>query len=590
MLAVEVDGKSISALEAPARAAIVKRMSKASVRSRWVLLCSLPIACGPQGGGQSGAEAVDSPEEPAVVPDRPTDPISPGASECDDDDECVEQAESELDALSRPLDDPPSIVASACEVGAVMLETRSVSGSFCDCEHDDGRSTMLGPNGLGCYLFGRGGDCLLSDDDFNGCEVNDPLSCTDACDLLQERLADDAARRFDTRVVEARCQSGACSSIVQIDDQCYVDGSYEQGRAYSCEDGSELIREQHEEDTAPPELIELPPQDANYLPGTMGTLTLTVSTTYSGSYREPSYFGARADFVTVEGADGVFGEVIDPLEGIDDCGVTQTGGTGVAASVEWFAADEVVLVDGDDEHAFEAIDVGFTFYGLDLNGLGVEPRFGEAYGFRASGGTLMGSFETERVQLPEALVFEELSGVSHLDKGELRLTWTGSNQAPLKVTLWALDTLADSFSPYIVDCLVQDDGDFTIPAQVMEAAPDGFLWLSARRRAREIVEDGANAFLIDGDVRTEHRMSFGERCDTPEILEACLASAQAERELRQTCGDQDTSLELPPLEVECPDYLAHACHGCVEFYECSTQNTRCEDGGLVSYSGCACPD
>lgn len=586
------DLTSISALERALRPAIVTGMSKAPLgRYWWVVSASLPLfACEPQTGGQSGAEGVEMPDEPMLTPEDPANPLDPGQgpSECDDDVMCREQVEAELEALSQPLSDAPRIVGSSCDFVQVILDTRAVSGTYCECEHHDGRSTMLGPAGLGCYLYGRGGECLMSDSDFDGCEVGERTSCNDACELLEGRLEEDAARTFDTRVVEARCDDGACSSIVEIDGQCYVDGSYDQGRAYSCADGAESIREQNADDTAPPELIELPPQDANYLPGTMGSLTLTVSTLHSGSHRAPAYFSARADFVTVEGSEGAFGEVIDPLDGLDDCGVTRLGGTGVAADVQWFEADEVVLIDQGAEHEFERIDVGFTFYGLDLTGLEVEPRFGQTYGFRASGGTLSGTFETDSVRLPEALEFNELTQVSHVAKDELELTWTGTGDAPLKLTLWVLDTLADSFSPYVIECLVADDGDFAVPVQVMQAAPDGFLWLMARRRAREIVEVEKNSFLIDGDVLTEHRVSFGERCETPEILAACLRSAQAERELRASCGGFDPA-QVQPIELECPDYLAHSCHGCVEFYECKAENTRCEDGRLVFHSGCSCP-
>jgi hypothetical protein len=334
-------------------------------------------------------------------------------------------------------------------------------------------------------------------------------------------------------------------------------------------------------------LIELPPQDANYLPNTDGSLSLAVSTYYRGSYREDPHFSARVDFVTVEESDGTFGEVIDPLEGIDDCGVTQIGGLGVAADVDWHEGDRVTLIDGDSEYDFERIDVGFIFYALGLSDEGVEPRYGEDYTFAASGGTLDGSFETDRLHLPQALEFGGLGEMTHLPRGEVALTWSGTNAAPLRIHFSIVDTLADNFSPYYIERLVEDDGEFVIPAEVLEAAPEGFVTMYARRRHREVVEDGNNAFLIDGDVVVEHQMAFGGSCDTPEILEACLAQVDAERELREDCGGYDPSL-YPPIEMQCPDYLAQACNGCVEFFECKTANTRCENGGIVFYSGCSC--
>ncbi len=549
--------------------------------------CWLLLACEPQGGGQSGAEIVDEPGEP-VVPDQPVDP-SPGGQgpeECEDAAVCVEQVESELASFSEPSS-APSIRDQRCDFGGVMLETVSASGSYCECEHDDGRTSLLGPVGLGCYLYGRAGDCLFSDADFSGCDRDDDASCEASCQLLEDRLAADAAQTFDTEVLEAICDGGRCTSVVRVGERCFVDGSYEQGRGYSCDEGADDIRQQYEADTAPPELIELPPADANYLPNTNGSLFLIVSTVFHGTHREEPYFSARADFVTVEGSDGVFGEVIDPLEGIDDCGVTQTGGVGVGASVEWQQADHVTLIDEEDEYDFEQIDVGFTFYGLGLTDIGVQPRFGERYGFSASGASLSGNFETDQVQLPLALEFDGLASLTHLPRGEVELTWSGSNEAPLALRLSIVDTLSDAFYPYDIDCLVRDDGQFTIPAEVLEAAPEGFVSVRARRRSRQVVEDGDNAFLLEGEVAVEHDLAFGEPCETPEVLAACIAHVEAERELRAECGGYDPALE-PPMEVQCPDYLASACNGCVEFFECQTENTRCENGGVVYYSGCSC--
>ncbi len=550
--------------------------------------CQLLAACSPQDGGQSGAEALDDPEEPFVPEPSHPSPGGQDPNECEegDDQVCIDEAERQL----KPFGDTaraPSIVDRDCDYGGVILETTSVSGTFCNCEQDDGRVTMLGPVGLGCFVYGRAGDCLLSDDDFSGCEPDDASSCEASCQLLEERLASDADKTFDTEVIEAVCNGGSCTNVVRIGEQCYVDGSNSQGRAYDCDAGAEAIREQHAQDTAPPELIELPPEDANYLPDTNGTLSLGVYTYYKGTYREPPYFSARADFVTVEGSDGIVGEVLDPLEGIDDCGVTQRGNSGTAASVEWHEAAAVKLLDGDVEYDFEPIDVGFRFYALGLSDMGVKPRFGESYGFFATGATLSGAFETDRVHLPKKLEFEQLPDLTHLPQDDVTLRWSGNNDAPLQLRIGVVDTLADSFSPYEINCLLADDGEFVLPKEVLAAAPTGFVTLYARRRQREVVEDGDNAFLLEGEVSVEHRLAFGEPCDTPEVLDACLAQVEAERALREECGGYDPSLE-PPIEVQCPDYLAHACNGCVEFFECKIDKTRCEDGGIVSYSGCSC--
>jgi hypothetical protein len=86
-------------------------------------------------------------------------------------------------------------------------------------------------------------------------------------------------------------------------------------------------------------------------------------------------------------------------------------------------------------------------------------------------------------------------------------------------------------------------------------------------------------------VQATHRFALGPLCEKPEVVEACLENADATAREYAACN-----VPPPPLEEQCPDFLATACNGCPEYFACVAQQTRCTDGGLqVDSVGCACP-
>lgn len=120
----------------------------------------------------------------------------------------------------------------------------------------------------------------------------------------------------------------------------------------------------------------------------------------------------------------------------------------------------------------------------------------------------------------------------------------------------------------------------------MEAAPSGIALAEINRESREAIESGDKKLLAIGSVNRTHHFALGPACERADVLTACQAYADHNRALIEQCGG---GFEPPPDAETCPAYLAEACAGCVEYYECMIENTRCEPGGLTHYSGCSCP-
>ncbi len=534
-------------------------------------------------GGQSGAELTSGPggEDPGGG--------NPGAVECVEDAECAEALQSDLDRLSQPAPLDVAFSGSRCEPYNVILEAGTVSGNACECLLPDGGSRNVGPVGVGCYATGRGGDCLFGDEDFAGCAINDASSCQSVCAELETRMEADAARSFAVELVHAACtEDGSCQSVVSIDGRCYANRDYSPGRSYDCSLGAAAILEAHAADVLPPERDVIPEQYTSYVAGTSGMLELGVYREWYGTAPQPLAFGAYAQFFEpIEGEGGQYGEVLDPLEGVDDCGMVRLGSLGFAPDIRMQSVAAASLLDGDSAHAleeFRSSAPGYYSYSVDLLGAGAEPRFGGSYGFRASGGSFGASIELADIVLPEELSFPELEAASRLPRGDIALTWTGRGQAPLRLGLQILSRPDDYSNAYQLECLVADDGAFTLGAELLAAAPDGFALLEAIRERREIRESAGRSLQTIAHTRVYHRFWLGASCDGAALMAACRASAELIDAEYTKCG-----LEPQPVAARCPDYLLESCGGCVEYFECLGTTTACEEQGLVTSAGCACP-
>jgi hypothetical protein len=512
-----------------------------------------------------------------------------GASwdECKQDSDCVPRAQDALMALAQPTRSARMFESGVCKQYSVITDEDQVSGHACECKQGTGAIT-IGPVGLGCYAFGRAGDCLWDDSEFAGCKLGETEQCSALCRELEARFAADAARTFAGSVRYTQCDAGTCHNVVEIEGHCYADRSYENGRSYACELGGEAILTQHLEPSAP---AEDPPVrtafPSLYLPEADGFVQLTASTSFVGTVREATEFGSMAQFYTVGSGSAGRGKVIDPLEGLDDCGVS-SGGTGPGLfPLKFLNADTAVLIDGDRElpfKVFRSSSDDYYSYILELTELGVTPRFDADYGFRASGGTFGGAIELEAIHLPAELSIHELETTERVPHGPLHLSWSGRNNSPLSVYMSVRQTLGDGPQEYRVDCLLRDDGDFELPASVFDLVANGFVIAEFTRENRVLAHSVDKAVLAIAQTRATHRFAVGERCERSDVMDACLKYAAHLRARYTECG----SVPAPSVETTCPGYLREACAGCSEYFDCMIEQTRCEPNGLTVQAGCTC--
>jgi hypothetical protein len=305
-----------------------------------------------------------------------------------------------------------------------------------------------------------------------------------------------------------------------------------------------------------------------------------------------SGFGADAQFFTTTGGRSVdYGTVLDPLEGVDDCGVVQSAGFGTSTLERFISIGELVLTDRGEEHRFmlsSASNKDFYQYILDLSEAGVEPRYGGSYGVSGGGGTFGDMIAIEDLRLPEELSVTSLDRTARVEREALRLTWTGSGKNPLGIKLLVQPQLTDmGFNSYEINCLATDDGEFEIPAAVLAKAPEGILSVGVSREQRALVAAGSKTVQTIASVSVDHRLALGKRCDGKDVMEACLRSAKAIRATYEQCARPEQ--QLPSMDELCPAYLAESCIGCSEYFDCKAEHTTCADFGLSVAVDCSCP-
>ena len=528
------------------------------------------VACdpSPQGSGQTGS-------------------VGPSADECNAASDCDERLASEVAGLRGPVPAAVSFSSAECiQLGIVG----GASGPACECHVDGSSGTLaVGPVGLDCFALGRGGDCLWQGNDFDGCQVGEAGACDTVCADLEQRLADDAAKEFDAEPVYDACREHTCHSVVRIGERCFADRSYTESRSYDCTLGGEAILAAHDADVMPAEKPLLPQTRTSYVEGTDGFVQLVSSSRFVGTAPSYSGFGAMAQFAIIKGKSGDFGDVIDPLEGVDDCGVSKGSGAGVAASIDFYDAAEVSLIDDQSVRPLglsPASHDDFYQYIAELSEQGVAPRFGQSYGVKVAGGSFGAAFETGALRLPDELVLNELRETAHFEQKDLRLTWTGAGTGgqPLYLSMLVSKSPTDLSNAYRIDCLIEDDGEFVIPESVLAAAPSGFVSATFTREARHIEQSGAHSLLLFGQVEVTHEFALGPLCDQADSMTACELSADAVQAAYQKC-----KLPPPSLAELCPDYVATSCELCPEYFDCVARSTTCTDTGFTLPSGCSCP-
>lgn len=537
----------------------------------WALF--LPAAC-----SSDGVPKTDSGQ---------TGSVGSSPNECRAAGDCEQRVRGELATFTAPVAGRGDIESTECVNASLSSGHR---GPSCVCYLSGGGARALGPAGVDCFVYGRGGDCLAPGPDFAGCDVNDPTSCDEACAELEPALEADAARTFEASSFYQACENQLCQTVIELDGRCFPEQSYQSGRSYDCALGAEAILAAEREARQAPNHEALPETRSPYVAGTDGFVKLVVVQSYVGPEASPPSFGVGAQFAEIApGEKASFGTILDPLEGVDDCGVFQGGGAGVGTAIMFHEAAEVSLLDAGKRWPLErsvAANELFTSYGLELDLESTPPRYGERYGVHVEGGWFGEGFDSaDGLRLPEALEVSTLSTAEHLAQDELALAWTGRGEEPLYLHVIAGREWNGTFESVQLECLMRDDGAFTIPASVLQAMPAGFASVTIERRQRDVVTSGAHSLVLEGVVYSSHRLALGPTCENAAALDACFAGAERVSAAYSECG-----LEAPLLGAQCPRFLATSCSICPEYFDCVAEGTRCTDEGFTTPGSCICPD
>lgn len=238
-------------------------------------------------------------------------------------------------------------------------------------------------------------------------------------------------------------------------------------------------------------------------------------------YSDESYdtFSANARFfnVDIETDPSEYKEVINEIEGINDCGLQIINAGGIENDmIAWWDAGEVSLSWGPHAVLLSETRGASIYYDADLRALGHEPRFDTAYTFRATGGAAPAMSQSITLPADIELSIASPKIVTTPIREELTLEWTGATfeRAVRIVYSAARYTVVDggySVAPpyYDIVCVADDDGRFTIPAMLLQQIPDDYAAeLSIRRGNADFVEisGGLDIFMA---AAASHSMLLG---------------------------------------------------------------------------------
>jgi len=166
---------------------------------------------------------------------------------------------------------------------------------------------------------------------------------------------------------------------------------------------------------------------------------------------------------------------LDPYEGLDDCALWRFtdpgtgGGTTVYRSAGTVRIETIDwVVELDPQHSGSVIS-----YSSDLSGAGLDPPWGDPVLFEAEGDDVPGFSLDPPGSFPEPIEVTQpdLSYEAPLVRDDVRFRWSGSSGQPLTLGVGASNGAGTvSWSLW---CRVEDDGDFTVPGELMAELPAG---------------------------------------------------------------------------------------------------------------------
>jgi hypothetical protein len=145
--------------------------------------------------------------------------------------ECTANAQAWLASLNPARPYTPTFSESHCrppDLGPARSDTRPTI--YCECvESDGGQSFVIAkpPADLPCAARGRGGFCLVTNDELTECDLADPRSCDETCANIERVYAEDAKKTFAGQLLSVECfpPAGSCELTATVNGRCYASDS-----------------------------------------------------------------------------------------------------------------------------------------------------------------------------------------------------------------------------------------------------------------------------------------------------------------------------------------------------------------------------
>jgi hypothetical protein len=172
-----------------------------------------------------------------------------------------------------------------------------------------------------------------------------------------------------------------------------------------------------------------------------------------------------------------------------------TGGT--AGVYDYLSAGELTVEGGNHTFPLSFTNLGGGYWGYQTTlAPGSEMQFGQSYDVTAGGDEFPGFIAPGALSVPAPLqlISPSIAGSFHVS-GDLPVTWSGGDPGTLFVYV-SLSSVSMEYA-YIA-CEVANDGSFTVPAALLNQAPDGSGTVTLSQSNWTYVETGGRTVGIYG--------------------------------------------------------------------------------------------
>ncbi|GDX82566.1 hypothetical protein LBMAG42_43770 [Deltaproteobacteria bacterium] len=256
-----------------------------------------------------------------------------------------------------------------------------------------------------------------------------------------------------------------------------------------------------------------------YVLGIDAAFTVSGTDVHNSAEESVSY-GISAQFfeVVTEQTTWQEGTILDPFDGLEDCGLWVGTGNGweSVGAVDWFTAGTVTSIVGREAFDLAWSDGGdvehYQAYPYDSDG--ATPVYGGSYSLRTTGDEAPAMEVAVAGTLPEAVALTApglVSGGTVSADQLATFTWESSSEESMFIEI--IFTRSDEDTQGIeLSCEVVDDGSFTLPDSVLSQLRSG--WSGRVELTRKTV-----AVVEATDGRDVYSQAFANYLVYPVLIE-----------------------------------------------------------------------